>query len=122
MWLVMGVRQTGGQLLALAMLLLAAILLSVPPDGAADKAARVSRDATWSAGVAAILAASALSGLGSMLTQRASQVLRRAPALMTFEMAVLSSALLVPRAFPVFLFEWRGWARARARPQRRPPE
>ena len=107
MWLVLGVRQSSMQMVALMLLLSAAVLLSTaqpPTDGLLDAdepgemasraaVAAVSSDA-WTTGVIAVLAASALSGLGSTLSQRATAVYGRLVPLLNLEMALTSSLIL----------------------------
>lgn len=111
-YLLFGTRQSYPQMLALAGLLVAGVALQEPSgslSSPSEKSSAIS-SATFSTGVAAVLAASAMSGLASAATQLALQRFGRTSTAMTIEMALaaIPCLLLADGSFDLSAL-YRGW-------------
>jgi solute carrier family 35 (UDP-sugar transporter), member A1/2/3 len=89
LYLVMGKRQSGPQLVALMLLLAAAMLLNSRSDSAAKSSVQ------WESGIAPLLGASLLSGFSAAVTQKTLQVKGRNSFLLSLELAVYGIITLV---------------------------
>ena len=120
-YLIFGVKQSYPQLIALAGLLAAGVVLQDPPPSSPSPSSSSSSSSSSSlaasvdfrAGVAAVLAASAMSGLASAAVQLALQRMRRSSNALTIEMASAAIPVLYlanGSADPSSMY--RGWTLA----------
>jgi solute carrier family 35 (UDP-sugar transporter), member A1/2/3 len=89
LYVVMGRRQSGPQLVALMLLLVAALLLNSRSDSTAKGSVQ------WESGIAPLLGASLLSGFSAAVTQKTLQVKGRNSFLLSLELAVYGIITLV---------------------------
>ncbi|KAG0471192.1 hypothetical protein HPP92_015738 [Vanilla planifolia] len=92
-YLILGQKQTGQQVGALTLLIIAAVLLSVG-EGSNKGAGGKNSDQVLFYGIFPVMIASVLSGLASSLCQWASQVKKHTSYLMTIEMSIVGSLCL----------------------------
>ncbi|KAJ1700148.1 hypothetical protein LUZ63_008660 [Rhynchospora breviuscula] len=93
-FLILGQKQSGKQILALALLIIAAILLSVG-ESKYTSLSKGQSDNIVLYGIVPVMVASVLSGLASSLCQWASQVKKHTSYLMTVEMSLIGSFCLL---------------------------
>ncbi|KAJ4752869.1 Nucleotide-sugar transporter family protein [Rhynchospora pubera] len=93
-FLILGQKQSGKQILALALLIIAAILLSVG-ESKNTSLSKGQSDNIVLYGIVPVMVASVLSGLASSLCQWASQVKKHTSYLMTVEMSLIGSFCLL---------------------------
>ena len=113
-YLIFGVKQSYPQLIALAGLLAAGVVLQDPPSSSSSSSSSsLTAAMDFRVGVAAVLAASAMSGLASAAVQLALQRMRRSSNALTIEMAVAAIPVLYlanGSADPSSMY--RGWTLA----------
>ncbi|KAG5183180.1 putative UDP-galactose translocator [Tribonema minus] len=108
LFLIMGRRQSGPQVLALMMLVAAALLLNAQSGGLGDAAAPIS----WELGILPVVGASLLSGFSAAVTQKSLQERGRNSFLLSAELAVYGVlTLLLPSAASTGSLQglWEGW-------------
>lgn len=92
-FVLLGLMQSSQQVTALFMMLVGATLLTV--GGKSGSSAGGEHDESFLLGIMPVLLASMLSGVASSLCQWAIQVKKRSPYLLTIEMSVIGTAVLV---------------------------
>ncbi|VAI46364.1 unnamed protein product [Triticum turgidum subsp. durum] len=117
-YLILGQKQSPKQILALALLITAAVLLSIG-ESSRKGASGGSSDYVLLYGILPVTVASVLSGLASSLCQWASQVKKHTSYMMTIEMSFIGSMCLLASTFQSpdgealriygFFHEWTLW-------------
>ncbi|KAJ3679605.1 hypothetical protein LUZ60_017616 [Juncus effusus] len=99
-YMILGQKQSGKQIMALCLLIIAAILLSVGESTSRNSSKDSPVDhSIMIYGIVPVLVASVLSGLASSLCQWASQVMKHTSYLMTVEMSFIGSTCLLASLF-----------------------
>ncbi|ONK74050.1 uncharacterized protein A4U43_C03F2270 [Asparagus officinalis] len=117
-YLILGQKQSGKQVGALFLLVIAAVLLSFG-EGSGKGSSGSNTDLVLFYGIIPVLVASVLSGLASALCQWASQVKKHTSYIMTVEMSIVGSLCLLASTYKSpdgeaikkygFFHGWTGW-------------